>query len=108
MSDQLISEPIDPIPGSFDTNFMSSGTPGLPREFLWRKQNFIVEKVIKTWRTTGPCHHGSGEQYVRRHWFEVITTSHHVMKLYFDKGNHGKSKEMGWILFTVSEKTPSD
>jgi len=104
MPEQFISEPIQPIANSFDTRFMSSGTPGLPREFLWRGTKFRVTDIRRVWRTTGPCRHGSGEQYVRRYWFEVETSGDQVMKIYFDKGTPGRRKEMGWHLFAVGEK----
>lgn len=100
---QLISEAIRPVPGSFDAGFMSRGVPGVPREFFWRKQKYVVTQVMSTWRTTGPCRHGSGERYVRRHWFEIRTLSGEVMTLYFDKGTSGKRKEMGWFLYALGE-----
>jgi phosphoribosylglycinamide formyltransferase-1 len=102
MPEQFISEPIQPVPGSFDTRFMTSGVPGLPREFSWRGKKFTVVEILRTWRATGPCRHGSGEQYTRRHWFEIKTASHNVMQIYFDKGPRGKRKEMGWFLFTIN------
>ena len=101
MARQLISEAIRPVPGSFDTAFMSRGAPGVPREFFWRKEKYTAREIIRAWRTTGPCRHGSGEQYVRRHWFEVKMQSGEVMTLYFDKGSHGKRTEMGWFLYAL-------
>ncbi len=102
MAEQFISEPIQPVPDTFDTKFMTTGVPGQPREFFWRNEKFTVKEVLRTWRTTRPCHHGSTEQYTYRHWFEIETESSMVMKIYFDKGPHAKRKEMGWHLFTVS------
>lgn len=100
MTEEFISEPIKPDPTTFDTKYMSVGAPGLPRQFTWRKQTVKVREIVKTWRTTGPCYHGSNEQYTRRHWFEVTTEKHGTMKIYFDKGKHSKRKEMGWFLYT--------
>ena len=105
MAERFISEPIQPLPDSFDTAFMTGGAPGLPREFLWRGEKFAVTAALRTWRTTRPCRHGSGEQYARRHWFEIKTASGQIMKIYFDKGAHGKRKEMGWCLYTVQDGT---
>ena len=34
--ERLISEPIEPEPGAFDTAAMSRGEPGLPPSFTWR------------------------------------------------------------------------
>ena len=102
MPDKFISEAIKPDPASFDTQYMSAGAPGLPREFLWGNEKVKVKNVLNVWRTTGPCHHGSKEQYVRRHWFEVATESHGTMKIYFDKGTNGKRREMGWFIYSVA------
>ena len=102
MAEQFIGESIQPVPGSFDNACMARGIPGVPREFFWRKKQYLTAAVISTWRSTGPCHHGSAEQYVRRHWFKIKTDSGDIMTIYFDKGTHGKRKEMGWHLFTVT------
>ena len=102
MPDEFISEAIKPDPASFDTRYMSVGAPGLPREFFWRQETVKVIDVLKTWKTTGSCHHGSKEQYVRRHWFQVKTQRHGTMKIYFDKGTYGKRKEMGWFIYSVA------
>lgn len=98
---QLVSEAIEPVPGAFDTAFMSRGMPGVPREFFWRKQKRVVAQVFRTWKTMGPCRNGSGEQYVRRHWYEVRTQDGEEMTLYFDKGTSGKRKDMEWFLYAV-------
>ncbi len=104
MPEQFISEPIQPAPESFDTSYMADGLPGLPREFSWQGYYFHIVDVLRTWRTTKPCSCGSDERYARRYWFEVKTTSGHILKIYFDKGMHGSRAEMGWHLFTVSQK----
>jgi hypothetical protein len=52
---------------------MAIGEPGLPREFLWRKETIRITAVLRTWKDTGPCTHGSPEKYVRKHWYEVET-----------------------------------
>jgi len=100
MPEQFISEPIQPSAGSFDTRYMTAGTPGLPRTFHWRGKKYAVAQVQRVWRSTRPCLHGSGEQYTRRHWFEVNTTDGKTMKIYFDKGLPGKRSPMGWHLFS--------
>jgi len=103
MPERFISEPIDPVAGTFDTTLMAGGAAGLPREFFWQRKKYTVGRILKTWRTTGPCRHGSGEEYTRRHWFEIATDSGETMKIYFDKGNRGKRTDMGWHLFALAE-----
>ena len=70
MAEQFIGEAIQPVAETIDAARMSRGEPGLPRQFQWRSQTIRIARVLKTWRETGPCHHGSGEAYVRKHWFE--------------------------------------
>ena len=85
MAEQFISAAIQPVAGTFDAARMSTGEPGLPRQFRWRSQTIQIARVLKTWRETGPCRHGSGESYVRKHWFEVLTDSGDTMKIYFER-----------------------
>jgi hypothetical protein len=100
MSEQFISEPIKPVTETCDTRLMALGSPGLPKEFLWRGKTIAILNVLRSWQTTGACRHGSGEQYVRRYWHEV-QTAQGSMKIYFDKGSPGRYKEMGWRLFSI-------
>jgi len=102
MPEKFISEAIKPVIDSCDTKSMSIGTPGLPREFIWRGKKIIIVDTLRTWRATGACRHGSGEQYARRKWFEVKTGGHGVMKIYFNRSTLGRTKEIGWWLYTVN------
>ena len=101
MHEEFIIEDIKPVVNAFDTKLMASGTPGLAREFIWRGQKVTVTDTLRTWKTTGPCRHGSGDQYVRRHWFEVKTAGHGTMKIYFNKGTLGRKKEMGLRIYSL-------
>jgi hypothetical protein len=100
MSEQFISERIKPKIETIETASLAIGTPSLPKEFIWRKQTIQITSTLRTWRTTGGCRHGSGEQYARRHWFEVTTVSHGILQIYFDRSTLGRVKEMGWWLFS--------
>jgi hypothetical protein len=79
MSEKFISETIKPVLDTCDTKRMSIGMPGLPKEFVWR-----------------------GEQYARKQWFEVKTAKHGIMKIYFNRSSPGRTKEMGWWLYTIN------
>lgn len=104
MPTHFISEAIKPKVDAIDTSRMAVGEPGLPKEFVWRGETVQVAQVIRTWRETGPCHHGSGEMYVRKHWYEVVTTSGERMKIYFERQSRpGASKKDRWWLFSVEE-----
>lgn len=98
---EFVSEPITPVAGSFDTASMAAGEPGLPARFLWRGAEYEVIRVLDAWKTTGPCRHGSGEQYVRRHWFRVVTADGTEMELYFDRQPRVRQKTQRWWLATI-------
>ena len=101
MSEQFISAPIQPIGETFDAARMSTGEPGLPRLFRWKSQTIQIARVLRTWRETGPCHHGSGEAYVRKHWFEVLTDSGGTMQIYFERQPRSRKNGSRWWLFTI-------
>jgi phosphoribosylglycinamide formyltransferase-1 len=105
MGEKFISESIKPVAGTFDTDGMSRGEPGLPDRFLWRKAEYKIAQVIDRWKDTGPCKSGSKEKYVRKHWFKIRTTSGEVMKIYFERKPLPKSqRKMRWWLYSIAEK----
>ena len=105
MPEQLISEPLVPVTVTSDTSRMAMGEPGLPAEFLWKGKTIRIAAVLRTWKDTGPCTHGSGERYVRKHWYEVVTDGNVRMKIYFDRHSrrHAKRHEPRWWLFSIEE-----
>jgi phosphoribosylglycinamide formyltransferase-1 len=105
MPEQFISAAIQPITGTFDAARMSTGEPGLPRQFRWGSRTIQIAEVLKTWRETGPCRHGSGESYVRKHWFEVRTDSGDIMKIYFERQPRSRRNSSRWRLFTIDNAT---
>jgi hypothetical protein len=101
MSRRFISEPIVPDTTTFDTARMAAGEPGLPMRFSWRGRTFRVAKVLNSWRQTGECRHGSGERYVRKHWYEVLTDAGSTMTLYCDRQARSTSQRTRrWWLYT--------
>ncbi len=103
MPERFISEAIQPVAEMYDTARMAVGEPGLPREFVWRGRTIAVAAVLRTWRDTGKCRHGSPELYVRKHWFEITTTANDTMKIYFDRQPRGGRHGARWWLFSISE-----
>lgn len=103
MPDRLISEPLVPRTETSDTSRMAVGEPGLPQEFLWREEAIHITSVIRTWKDTRRCTHGSTDRYVRRHWYEVATAGHGRLKIYFDRHPrpHKGRKEPRWWLFSM-------
>ena len=103
MPERFVSEVIRPVGAAWDTSRMALGEPGLPREFMWRGRTLKIAAVLRTWRETGKCRHGSGELYVRKHWFEVAAAGNATMKIYFDRHPRGGRKNDRWWLFSICE-----
>jgi hypothetical protein len=108
--EHLISERVTPVPGTGLASTAARGEPALPAEFTWREQPYRVVEILSAWKTTGPCSHGSAEQYVRRHWYRVRTEPDGiVMTLYFDrqarKAGHPKDR---WWLYSTESGTSKD
>lgn len=108
MRSQFVSAAIQPIIGTIEPTGMSAGEPGLPQQFQWGSQTIHIVSVLKTWRETGPCRHGSGERYIRKHWFEVVTDSGSTMKLYFERQARSGQIKRRWWLFTIEESPPNE
>lgn len=103
MSERFVGEAIRPLAGTGDTARMAIGEPGLPGGFVWRGRTISVTAVLRSWRETGRCHHGSPEMYVRKHWYEVATASGGTMRIYFDRQPRGGRKGPRWWLFSICE-----
>jgi phosphoribosylglycinamide formyltransferase-1 len=103
MAEQFVSAAIEPVVGTVNAARMSAGEPGLPRQFRWGSETIHIARVLKTWRETGPCHHHSGERYVRKHWFEVLTDSGDTMKIYFQRQARSRSNKSRWWLCTIDQ-----
>jgi hypothetical protein len=102
MNERFISETLKPSTASFDSGRMATGEPGLPREFIWRGASFRIVNIQREWRETGPCRHGSGEQYVRKHWYQVEDDQGRILKIYFTRSTKGRSAKACWQLFSLA------
>jgi hypothetical protein len=100
---QFMGEANHPVVGTIEADGRSSGAPGLPRKFWRRSRTFQIARVLKTWRETGPCYHGSDESYVRKHWIEVLTGFGETMKIYFERQPRSRSGKGRWWLFTIGK-----
>jgi len=98
---EFVAEIITPVEGSFATSAMAAGEPGLPRRFRWRGAEYEVARVLDTAKTTGPCWSGSGEKYVRKHWFRIETTDGTEMEIYFDRQARTRQKKQRWWLASI-------
>ena len=102
VSEEFVSELIEPVEGTFDTAGMARGEPGLPGRFCWRDKEYAVAEVLKKWKESGPCKSGGSEIYLRKHWFKIRCSDRTEMTIYFER--QPKSKQQSkkrWWLFTV-------
>lgn len=106
MSERFIGASIRPVENTIDPARMGLGEPGLPREFLLKKQVIKIERVLRTWHEIGDCHHGSGERYLRKHWFEVVTQAGERMKIYFERQAR-TGRKIRWHLYTLQDDSGS-
>jgi phosphoribosylglycinamide formyltransferase-1 len=100
---EFICQELTPVAGLADAAMMARGQPGLPRRFTWRNVQYEIVGVIETWKTQGPCRHGSGEMYLRRHWYKIQVNPRLVMTVYCDRQakNRRKPKSRWWV-YTVT------
>jgi hypothetical protein len=97
----FVSEPLKPVTGSADSSAPPAGAPVLPRAFTWSGGTLGVAAVLRTWRETRLCRHGSGESYVCAHWFEVETAEHGKARIYFERQGRAGGRRQRWWLFSI-------
>ena len=97
--EQFVGAAIKPEDGLFALADMAAGEPGLPLAFTWDKQRYEVLEVVEKWKSHGDCRHGSGERYLRKHWYRVRTTGGLEMKIYFERQARGG--KLRWWLNTL-------
>lgn len=102
LKESFVGEPIVPDEASFSTGPMAIGGPGAPSRFEWRGRSHSVSEVLEQWKQTGDCRHGSGERYVRQHWFRIRTDDGVEMKIYFERQRRSSGGSR-WRLYSVCE-----
>ena len=108
MVEEFVSAAIEPVAETIDAARMAAGEPGLPGELRWKARTVRIARVLKAWRETGPCHHGSGEKYVRKHWFEVLADSGERMKIYCERQARSRNARQRWWLYTIDASSEPD
>lgn len=103
--EEFIGELLKPDTATIDPARMAIGEPGLPGKFQWRDATIEVREVVRSWRETASCTHGSDERYVRKHWYE-LETNLGQMRVYFERQPRGAAK-MRWWLYTLHPRTDS-
>ncbi|MCC7408086.1 MAG: hypothetical protein IT442_08440 [Phycisphaeraceae bacterium] len=115
--DPFISEPIHPTPGSFDAAAMAAGEPGLPARFTWRDTEYHVTELLEAWKSSSP-ESGSGELYLRRHWFKILAESNddpparwrftlYCLRQAPKGATTPRAQQARWWLYTAAHITPN-
>ena len=102
VKEHFIGESIRPVEGTIDPAQMAIGEPGLPAAFTWGRKTVEITTVLRKWKESGACSHGSGERYLRKHWWEVETGTHGRLKLYFQRQPKGGKIKDRWVLYSAS------
>lgn len=100
--EELISEPIKPDAGTFDTAAMARGQPGLPTGFTWRDRHYRIAEVLEEWKHSEREYHRRGEAYYRKHFWRIRTEGGEMMTLYaLRQVKRGQSAKRRWWLYAV-------
>jgi len=98
--DEFISEPITPAPGTGDVRAMARGEPGLPARFTWREREYTIVNVLEAWKSSSR-EGGTGELYLRRHFYTVETDTGERMTLYCERqARNPRKPKARWYLYT--------
>lgn len=93
--DEFISEPLRPLRGTFGTQAMSTGLPGLPAGFTWRDTAYTVVAVVAAWKASAPS---SGQLYLRRHYYRLQMSDGSEWTVYFLRHVYGNAARKRWYL----------
>ena len=105
MTEEFVSEAIEPVESTFNTARMATGEPGLPKRFTWRNREYEIADVLEQWKDSGPCKSGADEKYLRKHWYRIRTTDGTEMKIYFERQPRSKGQAKSrWWGYTVESQ----
>lgn len=103
MDESFIGEPLKPIADAYDAAAMAVGEPGLPRGFIWRGEQYVIEVVLEQWKESGRDRAPTSEVYLRKHWYRLRMTNGCEMKIYFERQARSKRQAKSrWWLYTLS------
>lgn len=93
---KFVGQSIAPAGDGFLTP-ASGSEPPVPRAFRWNGRTFDVSAVLRSWRTTRT---DRGDVYLKRHWFELETTSGEKLEVYFDR--EARRGAPRWWLYSLT------
>jgi phosphoribosylglycinamide formyltransferase-1 len=103
--EQFVSEQMLPVAGTGNVRRMAVGEPGLPKRFRWRGQEYVVARVLATWKVSTPeGHKAGGEMYLRRHYYRIQTEQGAVLTVYCERQSRSPRRPKArWWVYTVEE-----
>lgn len=106
---ELISEPITPHAGTFDTTSMGRGEPGLPKGFTWRDGSVDIVERISAWKHSSREGGGAGDLYLRRHYYKLRMSDGCIWTIYFVRQTPrtGNPKNR-WFLYTIERDSAAE
>ena len=104
---EFVSECIQPAGGAFALP-AAIGEPALPLRFTWQGRTCEVREVQRQWKELDPDRtHGSGQLYLRRHWFELRMTDGSLWTVYFlRQPASGRRASARWWLYRMAVPSP--
>ena len=90
---RFVSEPIEPLPGRFETRAMVRGEPGLPEGFRWRGETYRIACALDAGKGLSRA---PGEKYVHRHTFRLRMDDGATWNVYVKR-----RPPIGWFLKTI-------
>lgn len=101
----FVSEAITPRYPAGIEGTVVPGEPVLPTQFCWRDQILEVANVVSAWKEDGPCRHGSGERYLRKHWYRICISDGREIEVYFERQARSKAQnKKRWWLYTITDQ----
>ena len=94
---RFVSRPITPAGDGFVTG-ASGSEPPVPRAFVWNDRTLEITAVLRSRRTSKT---DRGDNYLKRHWFELQTSDGAVIEVYYDR--EARRGSAPWWLYTISE-----
>lgn len=104
----FVGESITPVFGE-GAVAPAAGEPIVPSGFIWRSEEYRIEAVLKTWKESRACKHGSSERYRRKHWYRIRTTDGREMEIYLERqARSSRQRKKRWWLFSVSGQSEEE
>jgi hypothetical protein len=92
---KFVSRPIAPAGDGFITE-ASGSEPPVPRAFIWDGGTLAITAVLRSWRSSKT---DRGDNYLKRHWFELETSDGATIEVYYDRESRRGSSP--WWLYTI-------